>query len=196
MQSFIRFLKTTLIGGAVIVLPLWLLAVVLGQVLGQMHDTLAPLAAAFPNSPIPVGVLVLAILVGSCFAAGLLVRTAAGERLRDRLDRRLVERVPSYRTVRGFVMGIAESGADGFHPVLFDSGGGFVLAILVERGGGFCTLFVPSTPGGTSGAVQIVPEARVHAIDGSIRSVMTVVSNYGIGARALLPAAHSAGTAA
>src|SRR5262245_11098312 len=100
MKDILGFIKTTLIGGALVILPLALVAILLQKALGTAHKALQPLASHLPGGPILPDLLAAGLVVAVCFIAGMIVRTAIGRRFRDVLERRLYDRVPGYKLLK------------------------------------------------------------------------------------------------
>ena len=123
MNTIKAFLKATLVGGLMFLVPVVLVVVVLRHAL-QFADKLAvPLAGALPVSHVGgVGVITLvavAILVVIAFLAGLLARTAPGRRLTHWFEESLLGGLPQYRMVKSLAEGLAQiEHGDGMHPVL------------------------------------------------------------------------------
>jgi uncharacterized membrane protein len=73
-----------------------------------------------------------------------------------------------------------------FAVALVEMGDGLVMAFVVERhDDGAFTVFVPSVPTPTAGAVFIVPKERVHLVDVAFAKAASVVSKWCAGAREL-----------
>lgn len=87
MQSLFRFLKTTLVGGLVVLVPVAVCAYIIAAVVKAVLGGLAPIAALLPaQSPGGIGLMgliAIALVVAVCFLFGLLVRTAGGRALGD-----------------------------------------------------------------------------------------------------------------
>jgi uncharacterized membrane protein len=107
VKPLTNFLKTAVAGGFVVVLPIILIAILLGQLIMSLVEVSRPLTEGLPFDPavnallgIVLGVS-LALLI--CFVTGLLVRTSWGEKIRDWIDvtnRLWVRIVSSWPVVR------------------------------------------------------------------------------------------------
>jgi uncharacterized membrane protein len=82
MKALIRFVKTSLIGGSVIVLPIWVTVLLLLKAIKGAVGMLQPIAKLLPQTVVHDNVVALGLLVLICFMTGLLVRTHS--RLLDR----------------------------------------------------------------------------------------------------------------
>jgi uncharacterized membrane protein len=72
-----------------------------------------------------------------------------------------------------------------------------VPAFIVEQhGGDRCTVFIPSVPTPMAGAVYIIDNSRVHALDLPAVSVMQCISKWGGGSDKLVAAYDAASSRA
>jgi uncharacterized membrane protein len=101
MRLSIQPLKTTLIGGVVLLLPLVVALAVIGKGVTLVGDAAAPLIARLPDKS--VGGVALATLVTMallllllCFGAGLLARAALARKLSETFENRLHALFPRY----------------------------------------------------------------------------------------------------
>ena len=190
MRQAFSFLKTTLIGGLVVVLPVWLVGFVLIRGLGQIKSAIEPLTNHATHAFAPPIAIAALVLLFSCFTIGLLIQTASGGRLVGTVERRLAESLPGYGLFRGLALGVTGGGADqAVKPALVGSEGNMAFGIIIERANGFSTIFIPSAPSATSGSVHIMLDSKVHPLDIPLRKVLTSMSHYGEGAISLAGAA-------
>ena len=80
MRTLAEFTKTTLIGGVLIILPVYLAALLLAKTVKCMLELLSPVAAQIPIAVEFRQILAIALLVAVCFIVGLIVRTGPGLR--------------------------------------------------------------------------------------------------------------------
>jgi uncharacterized membrane protein len=90
-----EFLKTTLIGGLLIVVPVYVTVLLLAKALGGVMALLSPIVALLPERIHPFGQLVaIELVVVVCFVLGLVARTGLGRRAIEILERLVLERLP------------------------------------------------------------------------------------------------------
>ncbi len=187
MNAIKSFLKATLVGGLMFLVPVVLVAVVLRHAL-QFADKLAtPLAAVLPVSHVGgVGVVTLvaiAILLAIAFLAGLLARTALGRRVTHWFEESLLGGLPQYRMVKSLADGLTqlESGGE-MRPVLMRGDEGWMLGYQMEElPNGWRVIFLPASPTPMSGNVMYVEASRVKPLDLSMVDAMQLVKRLGIG---------------
>ena len=184
MKAIAEFTRTTLIGGLLVILPVYVSFILLAKTLGGVVALLSPITAAIPAGVQFREVLAILIVLAVCFLAGLLVRTRPGVRAKSALERALLEKVPGYSLMRGLAARVAgdERGAI-FTPALVEIeealSPGFIIEELED---GRYTVLVPSVPTPAAGSLFILPRERVHPLDVPFTSVVKVISKWGAGA--------------
>jgi uncharacterized membrane protein len=193
MDRLIDFLKTTALGGFFVLLPILLLYLMLGEAFELVVALATPIADLFPPGTFdkvsfPV-LLALLLILSVSFALGLAARSELGGRLGRWVERRTLDRVPLYRTVKGFAAGFAEiGGGEGFKPALLVSANGQrqIAYRVEEHGDGQVTVMLPRAPTPLSGSVKIVRREQVEMLDARLADVTRVLSHWGVGARDML----------
>jgi uncharacterized membrane protein len=182
-----KFLKTTLVGGVMFLIPVALVLVVLKHAMGFAGKVAQPIAAQFPQAEfagIAIASLIAAlILLAIAFGAGLLARTPAGRRITRWFEESLLGGLPQYRMVKSMAEGLTqiESG-EGMQPVLVRGDEGWQLAYWLEDlPGGWVAVFVPAAPTPMSGNVLYVAAHRVQELQIGMPAAMKLVKSVGLG---------------
>jgi uncharacterized membrane protein len=202
VNSINSFLKATVVGGLMFLVPVVLVAVVLRHALQFAGKIATPLAAVLPVSHVggvAVATLIaIAILLVIAFLAGLLSRTGPGRRVTHWFEESILGGLPQYRMVKSLAEGLAqlESGGD-MHPVLMQGDEGWMLGYQMEElPNGWRVVFLPASPTPMSGNVMYVEASRVRPLDLSMRDAMQLVKRLGIGSAEKLRSANLAVSAA
>jgi len=192
MQSIKTFLKATLMGGLMFLVPVVLLLIVLSKGLKYADRLAVPLAKFLPVTHfggVAVTTLLAAcILVLVALLAGLAARTGPGRRVTHWFEESLLGSLPQYRMVKSMAEGLTqiESG-EGLQPVLMRGDEGWMLGYQVEvLPDDWRVVFLPASPTPMSGNVIYVEGARVQALSISMREAMVLVKRLGIGSAASL----------
>ncbi len=190
MKAIVEFIKSTLVGGLLVVLPVWLSVLLLAKSIGALTALLKPIMHYLPDEARHPALLSALILVFGCFAVGLVIRTARGRVSQRVIGLHLLDRIPGYRVIRGLTEQLAhQEGAAAFAPCLVEIEEALTPAFIVERhADGRFTVFVPSAPTPIAGSIYILTPERVHPIDVSVLKVMSCVSKWGSGSDELLAA--------
>jgi uncharacterized membrane protein len=187
MRSLAELTKTTLIGGLLVVLPIYLAILLLVKTIAGIFALLSPVTAAIPAGVQFRQVIAIVIALAVCLVAGLVVRTGLGLRAKNALERSVLERIPGYALVRGLTERMSgDAGNGAFQPALVELedalSPGFIIEELED---GRYTVLVPSVPTPAAGALFILPRERVHPLDVPFTQAVKVISKWGEGAGAL-----------
>jgi len=193
MKSLLRLIKTTLIGGLLIVVPVWLSVLLLLKTLSVLGLFVAPVTEQMPEAARHPRILALLVLVAGCFLIGLLVQTTLGRWFKRTLEKYLLEKVPGYKVLRGLAEQLADSDeTHGFAPALVEIEDALAPGFIVERhDSGQCTVFVPSAPTPAVGQIYILAATRVHPVHLPLPRMMGCITKWGSGSGALLAAMHA-----
>ena len=184
MKGLAELTKTTLIGGVLIVLPIYLSVLMVAKTLSVIVALLAPVTATIPAGAQFRQLIAVLIVLTVCFVAGIVVRTGAGRRAKNALERSVLEKIPGYELVRGLTARVSGDEREGaFRPALVEIedalSPGFIIEELED---GRYTVLVPSVPTPAAGALFILPRERVHPVDVPFTQAVKVISKWGAGA--------------
>ena len=189
MKSLAGFLKSTLIGGLVFLLPIGVVLIVLGKLYGlarrigdALHDRFFPSA----HSDLVPLLIALLVLVAIAFAAGALARTRLGARIFTRLETTILANFPAYTMLRQTVAdmsgGSAELGGPERPVVLVRFDDSTALGFLVgRRADGSAVVYLPGAPSALSGSVVLVDAARIEETAVKATEVMQGMRRLGAG---------------
>ena len=184
MRTLAEFTKTTLIGGILIVLPIYVSLLLLIKAVTGILALLKPITAGIPGSLEFRQLVAFLALFAVCFAAGLIVRTGPGLRAKNAFEQAVLERLPGYALLRGLagrITGQAEEPS--FAPALAEIEEALVPALIIEElENGSYTVLVPSVPTPMAGSLYILPRERVHRVDVPFATALKVFSKWGTGA--------------
>lgn len=190
MKRTFPFLKTTLMGGLLVLLPLWLLALLIAKALGLIKSVAAPIVAQLPAQLHHPTLIAVLLLLAVCFLTGLVMRTAIGQRGAGAIESHFLNRIPGYTSIKGLTNRFAgQSGEKAFAVCLADIDDTWVPAFVVEETDDeYCTIFVPSTPTPASGDIHIILKERIRILDVPLTQALGCVTRYGAGSGKLIKA--------
>ena len=192
MRRILQFLRLTLVGGILFLVPFVALLFFIGKALAIAHKLTDPLAARIPVHSViglrtPV-LLASAVLVLFCFVVGLFARTALAQKIIDWLEAAVLSNVPGYV----FLKSLSESflGAETeavYQVVLARIEDAWQLGFLIERlEGGHVAVFVPGAPNPLSGSVYFMSEDRIRPTNIPALAALKCLKRLGVGSNALL----------
>lgn len=187
MKSFI---KTSLLGGLIVILPVAILGFFFKWLFRTVTDLIQPLtnlvSRLFPLPEVVVDIIALTIISVTCFFVGVVVRTKIGNFLHRKFDKTLQRLAPGYRMIREVVTQVF--GAKDSSPFtngmvarvkLFGSDCPTEITALVtdRHEDGSFTIFMPTGPNPTSGNIYHVGARQVRLcpdikLDSAMRTII------------------------
>ena len=106
MKNILQFLRTTLVGGILFLVPIVVLVIVLGKALGLAHKLVDPLAEHIPVHSViglrtPV-LLAISAIVFFSFLAGFVARTKLAQKIINGLEAAVLSNVPGYQSSKAW----------------------------------------------------------------------------------------------
>jgi len=180
-------IRTNIIYGAIALMPVAVLVYILVKLFGFLKKLSEPLAPYLGTNPyFGTGLLVVATvlaLLGLCYLFGALINTQIGAVVFEKVKSQMSENIPGYEIIANLLGGIAGDKMS-FPPALVTlwAPGTAVLGFVMEDGGDpYLTVYVPSAPVMTVGAIHVVERSRVKLIEGSSMDAANCVTQWGLG---------------
>ena len=189
-MKFLRELAVNaVVGGLLVLLPLYLAVLLLLKGLQTLVAVVRPVAALLPDWLPAQNLLALLLVLLLCFGVGVLVRTQLGGVIRDRLQT-LFGRVPGYALFRSMTKRLAgKTDENVWTPALVEIEDALVPGFIIEtHDDGRLTVFVPSVPTPLAGAVYVLDRSRVHEVDVPFTQALKTFSHWGAGSKELVAA--------
>ncbi len=189
-----EFIKSTLIGGLLVLLPLAIFPYIAIWLFELVRSAIAPLTrlvmarSALQNAV--ADVVAVGLLVWFCFFVGVLVRTRLGTWLHGLVESRLLRKAPGYSMIKETVAQFLGSRRTPFSSVaLVRIFGNDTLASAfvtdTHEDGGY-TVFVPTGPNPTSGNIYHLRPENVFPVDISVEDAMRTIISCGAGSSMLI----------
>ena len=190
MKYVREFVMSTLVGGLLIVVPVYLAVLLLLKGMKSVGGLVRPIAALLPDWVPAEGLFALLLVLGVCFLVGVAVRTRAGRVIREKMEVAFFGRLPGYGLIRGLTQRLAgDSEGTEWTPALIEIEDALVPGFIIEvLDDGRITVFVPSVPTPLAGAVYILGPERVHIVDVPFTEAIRSVSRWGSGSKDLVAA--------
>jgi uncharacterized membrane protein len=193
MKVILEFLKTTLVGGLLVVLPLLLFYLLFSELLDLIIALATPIAGLFPAGTFERfrshDLLAWLLILLSSFLCGLAVRLHWLTSLGRWLESHTLAMLPIYRAIKQLARGlIGVSSGEAFRGGLLRSGDGIeeMVYIIEELGDGRTVVLLPFAPASFTGTVKIVPTAMVTPLAVSAGEVSRVIAHWGVGTAEVL----------
>jgi uncharacterized membrane protein len=192
MKRLLQFLRTTLVGGILFLVPIVVLGIVLGKALALVHKAVDPLAEHLPVESV-IGLqtpllLAIGVIVVFCFLAGFFARTALAQKLVSGLEAAVLSHMPGYEFLKRMgesTLGIEKEGSYPVVRVRFDDASqiGFQIEALED---GLVVVFVPGVPNANAGEVYFMTADRVSPVAVPPARALKCLKRLGVGSNALL----------
>ncbi|MGB6909821.1 MAG: DUF502 domain-containing protein [Methyloceanibacter sp.] len=192
MKSILPYLRTTLMGGLLFLVPITALVIVLGKALGLAHKLMDPLAVRIPvesvmglRTPMLLGIVVIVLF---CFFAGLFARTALAQKIVHGLEEAVLSKIPGYEMLKSTgesIVGVENQKAYSVVLVRFDEAWQIGLRIE-ELQNGLLVIYIPGAPDPLSGSVYFMTSDRVVPTRIPIAATLKCLKGLGGGANTLL----------
>ncbi|HLE25851.1 MAG TPA: DUF502 domain-containing protein [Thermodesulfobacteriota bacterium] len=192
MKPVVDFMKTTIVGGLLFLVPAVLIILLVKNALGFATKILKPIEKLLPIEDM-AGVAVehlLAVvsILLVCFLAGLAARTRLGARISAAFERAIARKIPGFGLIKSATGEVAniQSQSD-ICVALARIEDAWVLSFIVEKlDNGLLVVFVPSAPTPFAGSVYYLTEDRVKRLDAPVLTGMKVITRLGVGSKELL----------
>ena len=190
MRGFRDFVVSSLVGGLLVLVPLYLAILLLLKAAKSLAGLVKPIAGLLPDWVPGDRLLSLLLVLLVCFLVGASLRTRIGRRTRARVERSVFERVPGYNLLRSLTQQVAGEGEERvWKPALVAIEDALVPGFIIEEfEDGRYTIFVPSVPTPFAGAVYVLGPERVHPLDVPFTEAIKPISRWGSGCKELVAA--------
>lgn len=190
MKRLARFLGSSLVGGFVILLPIYLSVLLVARAMQAVAKLVHPIAKLLPKWFPAENVLSLLLVLLVCVLIGAAARTRTGRTARERIEHSVLARIPGYELFRSLTQQLAGSREEHvWKPALAEIEEALVPAFVIEEfEDGRFTVFVPSAPTPISGSIYVLTPDRVHPLDVPFTHAVKALSRWGAGSKELVAA--------
>jgi uncharacterized membrane protein len=192
-RGFGQFLRSTLVGGVIFLLPLLLMAVLARYGIKYAKKLAQPILNLLPDDTI-LGVamadlIAVVILVLVALAAGLFARTGPGQTMLQWLQNSILGSLPQFNFVRGVAEGIGGVEDKHVEVVLVPTDAGLNFGfIFAETDAHWVPVFIPGAPDWTSGAVAFVERSNMRPSGVGFVQAIKILRKLGVGSDKVIAA--------
>lgn len=194
MESLYRFLKTTVVGGLLVLVPVAVVAYTIAAVVKTLLTVLAPVAKLLHvqslGGIVAVELVAILMVVAVCFLFGLLVQTAGGRAIGSWFEKKLFNLVPGYQMIKKISRQFSGGGEEMLGtPVVVKLGDSRQIGFLVEEyPSGEVAVFIPLAPAVSLGSVHIIPAEHAERLNATLPQVVDCITKVGFGSAQVLSA--------
>lgn len=194
MRNLKTFLRTTLFGGFLIVLPIVILLMVLNWMLEAMTGYIRPitnlLIEATRTNEFVASFFAFVLIILIFFLVGLLVKTELGKFSIELFEKKFLSKIFGYKIIKETVLQIFGEEKNLFKAValvkLFGNETLMTAFVTDEHPDGSYTVFIPSGPAPTAGFVYHVKKEQITIIDVPVDQALRTILSLGGGSKKII----------
>lgn len=184
----VNFLKSTLLTGLFVLLPLMLLWIGVKEIGGLLTEMATPIAGLFPAGTFDrltaaPGFIALILIVGASLVIGLAARVPFIRGAGGHIEASILNKVPMYRMLKVISSSLIDSDAGDVRPALIrdGSGGGDPCYVIEKLNDGRATVLLPWSPASFAGSIKVVQQSELEYLSCSLDEFSRSISQIGVG---------------
>ena len=181
------FLKTTLLSGLFLLLPIMLLWVGLQEIGGLLVAMATPIADMLPGKLfedlLAPGVIALVLIVGASFVLGLAAKSTWLRDLGRKFERSVLYKIPMYQMLKVISGALVDYDSSHVDAALVkdETGGGDPCYIMEKHADGRATVLLPWSPASFAGSIRVVQQSQLEILPCSLDEFSRSLSQMGLG---------------
>lgn len=186
MNKLLGFIRITLAGGILFLIPVVVMGLVLGKVFVFLKRFSTPVAKRLPYSDVAgvaiatlITILLLLIL---CFAAGMFMRTKYARKIIQWLENNILVYIPGYSFIQVLSTNrLSKEKTSGWKPASILVDDNEVICFVIDETENYCSLFLPSAPSPSSGTICVRERSLVKYLPVSMPEAIVMIRQFGKG---------------
>lgn len=190
----IKFLKSALVNGLAILLPVVLVFLAIREIFELLVNVATPIADLFPPGTFDhvkeTEILAVLLIIGAAIFVGVLSKLKAGKALGHSIEKHTLYRIPMYRMLKSLVGAFLNLESEqSFKPALIESSSGDMepAYVIEDRGRPRVVVLIPWAPTAFAGSVKLVNRESVRYLDVTLDEFSLSLTHLGTGMSELLP---------
>jgi len=187
MKKAVSFIKDRIITGVVVIIPIAVIVIIMSDLIKKLITLTSPITSNMQIGgdvvrAIVAGILLIILLGLFFFVNGLILKTYLGNRLKDWLNRSLLEHIPFFNTINSVIHQITgiEKGDFGAVEVSLSGSENKLLGIHTDTlPDGRFVVYVPFAPIVNIGQIYLVSRENVKELDIKLKDFMDIISKIG-----------------
>lgn len=185
MKSLLFFIRNTISGGVLLILPIAILIFIFSKIDPILLKIASPIEHLLPKLILGfdgkrlVAIIILLIL---CFLSGLFFRSLFVKKSLGFIEDTILVYIPGYNLIKSIAADAVGQNLDtNMAAVLVQDDENWSLGFLVEEGKTHSTVFLPEVPKHDSGEVKIVPNETVQKLNIKTSTFIKNLNAFGKG---------------
>jgi uncharacterized membrane protein len=193
----IKFLKSALVNGLAILLPVVLVFLAIKEIFGLLVNIATPIADLFPLGTFDhvneTTILAVLLIAGVAILLGILSKLKAGQMLGHSIEKHTLFKIPMYRMLKSLVGAFLNLESEtSFKPAFLENDAGDLepAYVIEDRGRPRVVVLIPWAPTAFAGSVKLVKRECVRYLDVTLDEFSLSLTHLGTGMSELLPEEH------
>lgn len=188
------FIKTSLLGGLAVILPVAVLFLIFKWIFNWVTNIIQPLTnlvlARGQFQELVADAIVFGIIITFCFVVGAAVKTKIGRYIQENLENRILKIAPGYPTIKSIVMQFIGKKKSPFSSVAlirpFENDTLMTAFITDFHDNDWYTVFAPTGPNPTTGFIFHLKGEFVQLVNVPVEETIRSVLSCGAGSTSLI----------
>ena len=183
-----RFLKTALVRGLVVLIPLVLVYLTLRELFEAMVALATPIADLFPSDWIrkddPEKLIAVVLIILTALVLGVIWSAGPTRRAAEWLESRSFDHVPLYRIMKSLVGALLDlEDEESFKPAVWrhDDGSLEPVFVIGDHSPDMSVVMQPWTPTPFAGSVKVIPRSQVDLVPVTLDEYSLALTHFGLG---------------
>ena len=186
MNPTLRFIRTTVVGGILFLLPLVVLFIIFEKASSILSVITEPISRRISDSILGFDgstMITIFLLTLICFIGGLVFRSKRVKKILQKLEDKVLIFIPGYSLMKSVTADtLGEDVENKLIPIRVADGEDWLLGFLIEEGKSHSTVFLPDAPRYDAGEIRILPATSVVKLEIPANKFTKMIKSYGVGA--------------
>ena len=182
-----QFIKSRLLAGLYVLLPLMLLWLGLREIGGLLANMADPIADMFPSTYFDdvkwPGVMAALLITIASIVIGIAAKLKVMALLGHKIETGILNKIPMYKMLKIISSSLVQADTSGVAAAIIKdgAGGGDPCYVMEEHDSGLATVLLPWSPASFAGSIKVVPKSQLEYLNCSIDEYSRSISFMGVG---------------
>ena len=182
-----QFIKSRLLTGLYVLLPLMLLWLGLREIGGLLANMADPIADMFPSTYFDdvkwPGIVAGLLITIASIVIGIAAKLKVVARLGHEIETGILNKIPMYKMLKIISGSLIQEDTSGVAAAIIKdgAGGGDPCYVMEEHDSGLATVLLPWSPASFAGSIKVVPKSQLEYLSCSIDEYSRSISFMGVG---------------
>ena len=182
-----QFIKSRLLTGLYVLLPLMLLWLGLREIGGLLANMADPIADMFPSTYFDdvkwPGVMAALLITIASIVIGIAAKLKVMALLGHKIETGILNKIPMYKMLKIISSSLVQADTSGVAAAIIKdgAGGGDPCYVMEEHDSGLATVLLPWSPASFAGSIKVVPKSQLEYLNCSVDEYSRSISFMGVG---------------